>query len=340
MDLERLYLQMARMRAFELAIGGLWKRGLISGEMHLGTGEEAVIAGVLDHLTDGDSVSLDHRSTPALVGRRVDMTRIILELLGDPEGLCSGMGGHMHLFCPARLAASSGIVGSSVPLGAGFALATQHLRPGKVAVAFLGEGAMNQGMAMEALNLAAVWKLPLIVVCKDNRWSITTRSGSVTAGNLADRARLLGVPGVKVNGLRVEKVWGASEGPVARARAGEGPSFIHARCVHLDGHFLGDPVLRIYEDPIGQVKQMSGPLLGAAVKQPGAGWTTRAASLGGIGATLAGLGIDTYTRRDPVDLAGRQLEVETRVKLDEESRTEVNEAVANALEMLGAWPDA
>lgn len=338
MDREQLYLEMARMRAFELAIARLWRSGLISGELHLGTGEEAVIAGVLAHLEDGDSVALDHRSTPALVGRRVDMTSIILELLGDPRGLCGGMGGHMHLFCPARLAASSGIVGSSVPLGAGFALAAQHLRPGKVAVAFLGEGAMNQGMAMEALNLAAVWKLPLVVVCKDSRWSITTRSASVTAGRLTDRARSFGVPAKRVDGMRVDRVWRAAEGAVACARHGHGPSFIHARCVHLDGHFLGDPVLRIYQDPVAQTRQISGPLLCAALKKPGAGWASRLAGLGGIGRTLAGLGFDTYARRDPLALAGGRLDVQERVRLDEEARTEVNGATADALEAMEAWP--
>ena len=338
MELENLYRQMSRMRAFELALADLWRQGLISGEMHLGTGEEAVIAGVLAHLKEGDAMAVDHRSTPPLVGRGVDLTSLILEQLGSPEGLCAGMGGHMHLFSPEHLAASSGITGSSVPMAAGFALAAQHLRPARIAVAFLGEGSMNQGMALESLNLAAAWKLPLVVICKDNRWAITTRSASVTGGSMVARAKALGVPGARVNGLRVDKVYRAAERAVARARRGLGPSFIHARCIHLDGHFLNDPVLRLYTDPVGQTRQISGPLIKAMMKKPGAGRTKRLASLCGIGQTCVGLGLDTYARRDPLVVSRRLLGEEARQRIDEEARREVNTAVERALEIVKAGP--
>src|SRR4030042_416765 len=134
--------------------------------MHSGTGEEAIIAGVVTQLREGDAMALDHRGTAALLMRGVDPVLILRELLGRPDGLCGGMGGHMHLFSPAHLAASSGIVGAAGPAAVGFALANLHLRPGKVAVAFFGEGATNQGMLLESWNLAAAWKLPVLFVCK------------------------------------------------------------------------------------------------------------------------------------------------------------------------------
>ncbi len=188
-DLWALYPLMLRSRLFEEAIAKLWHEGLISGEMHLGTGEEAIIAGVVSQLRDGDAMALDHRGTAALLMRGLDPVPIIRELLGRPDGLCGGMGGHMHLFSKEHLAASSGIVGAAGPAAAGFGLAANHLRPGSVSVAFFGDGAMNQGMLMESMNLAAAWKLPVLFVCKDDGWAITTKSGEMTGGDLNERAR-------------------------------------------------------------------------------------------------------------------------------------------------------
>ncbi len=185
-------------------------RGLISGEMHLGTGEEAIIAGVVSQLRDGDAMALDHRGTAALLMRGLDPVPILRELLGRPDGLCGGMGGHMHLFSKEHLAASSGIVGAAGPVAAGFALAANHLRPGSISVAFFGEGAMNQGMLMESMNLASAWKLPVLFVCKDDGWAITTKSEEMTGGDLNERARGLGVPPVEADGLDVAAVWEAA----------------------------------------------------------------------------------------------------------------------------------
>ena len=155
-DLWKLYRMMLKLRRVEERVKSLWEAGLISGEMHLGTGEEAVIVGIVDHLLEGDALALDHRSTPALIARGVDPVLIFKELLGKSDGLCGGRGGHMHLFSPKHLAASSGIVGSAGPLAVGFALAEQLLRPKSITVAFFGEGALNQGMLLESLNLAVV----------------------------------------------------------------------------------------------------------------------------------------------------------------------------------------
>ncbi|TET50835.1 MAG: thiamine pyrophosphate-dependent dehydrogenase E1 component subunit alpha, partial [Anaerolineales bacterium] len=148
-DMWSQYARMYRCRLFEEVIAGLWRDGLISGEMHLGTGEEGIVVGVVSQLRPGDAMALDHRGTAALLVRGVDPVPILRELLGLPDGLCGGNGGHMHMFSKDHLSATSGIVGAEGPTAAGFALAAQHLRPDAIAVAFCGEGAMNQGMLME-----------------------------------------------------------------------------------------------------------------------------------------------------------------------------------------------
>lgn len=270
-DLPALYLLMIRSRLFELAVRELWTRGLISGEMHMSLGEEAIAAGIADHLGDGDALALDHRGTAPLVARGVDLRALLRELLGRPDGMCGGRGGHMHLFSRAHLAASSGIVGASGPLGAGLALSCGRLRPGRAAAAFFGDGAMNQGMLLESFNLAAAWKLPLVFVCKDNGWAITTRAGMVTAGTTEDRARGFGLPYEAVDGRDVEAVWNAAQTAFGRARSGGGPSFILARCGRPEGHFLGDQLVRLAKRPLREGRSSSTAIVRALLAKKGAG---------------------------------------------------------------------
>ena len=270
MDLWSLYTLMKKSRRFEETVAQLWKDGLISGEMHLGTGEEAIIAGVVSHLRPGDAMALDHRGTAAFLMRGIDPVLLLREMLGRPDGLCGGMGGHMHLFSKDHLAASSGIVGASGPAAVGFALAAQTLHPGAIAVAFFGEGAMNQGMLMESINLAAAWNLPLLFVCKDDGWAITTKPGESTGGMLGERVRGLGVRYIEVDGLDVKQVWQSAGQAVERLRSGNGPTFLHARCVHLEGHFLGLILLRILRDPFRELPAIVGPLIRSFLS-PGGG---------------------------------------------------------------------
>ncbi len=331
-DLWLLYRHMLRSRRFEQAVADLWRQGRISGEMHLGTGEEAVAVGVVAHLREGDALALDHRGTPPLVARGVDLVALLRELLGRPDGLCAGHGGHMHLFSPPHLAASSGIVGAAGPAAAGFALAAQLLRPGAVAVGFFGEGAMNAGMLLEALNLAAVWKLPALFVCKDNDWSIVTRSPAVTGGSLLARAQAFGLPAQEVDGLDVEAVWRAAGEAIARAREGGGPAFLLARCAHLEGHFLGDPLLRVVRRPLGrQVRQMAGPLVRAAARRGGASPAARVKGLRAVSALLAQAADEQYrSRRDPL------ARLRDRLKGDPAQLTELERAVAAEIEQVVA----
>ncbi len=265
-----LYRQMLRSRLLETAVARLWQAGDISGEMHLGTGEEAAVAGVVCQLTDGDALALDHRGTPPLVMRGLNLVALLREMLGLPGGLGGGQGGHMHLFSQEHLAASSGIVGAAGPMAVGFALANRQLRPGKIAVAFFGEGAMNQGMLLESLNLAVVWQLPVVFVCKDNGWAIATESALVRGGTLADRAKGFGLAPIAVDGWDVTAVWFVAQDVIARARLGEGPAFLHVHCAHLEGHFLGDPLLQMWRRPAQAMLPAAGPLARALLQGDGA----------------------------------------------------------------------
>ena len=281
-DMWTLYELMLRSRTFEEAVKQLWEAGLISGEMHLGTGEEAVCAAIVAQMQPGDALALDHRGTPPLLMRGIDPLMLLHEFMGNPGGLCSGMGGHMHLFSPEHLAASSGIVGASAPAAVGFALAAGILRPGTLAVAFFGEGAANQGMLLESLNLAAAWKLPVLFVCKDNRWEISTPAAAALSGQLSERARAFGLHALEVDGSDVEAMWKAASEGMKRARQSEGPTFLHTHCQHLDGHFLGDQLIRIARRPIREMLRITWPILSSLFSLKGASLPQRIHALTSI----------------------------------------------------------
>jgi pyruvate dehydrogenase E1 component alpha subunit len=331
---EDLYLAMCRIRFFEQAMRDLWDRGLVSGEMHLGIGEEAVAAGVVSHLHDGDALALDYRSTPPLVARGVDLEQLLLEVLGSPDGLCGGRAGHMHLMSVPHLAAASGIVGAPGPLVCGFGLAAQHAGDGRVAVAFFGDGAVNEGMTMEALNLAAVWRLPVLFVCKDNRWAVTTRSAALTGGGLARRLGAFGLPVVRVDGTDVEEVDRVSGRLLRRLRGGGPATVLLARCERAEGHFLGDPLVRL----AGAVDELAAevrPLVAQLGRQPGAALADRVAALASIGrrvATVGMAGVVRPRRGDPLLRAARRLPETVARAAERCAQAEVDAAVAAALE--------
>jgi hypothetical protein len=330
-----LYEQMLRSRLFEQAVARLWQEGRISGEMHLATGEEAIAAGTVGHLIDGDAMALDHRGTPPLLMRGVDPVLLLREFLGHPDGLCGGMGGHMHLFSPQHLAASSGIVGASGPAAAGFALAARLLRPGHIAVAFFGEGAMNEGMLMESLHLAAAWQLPVLFVCKDDGWSITVRSDSVTSGDLAGRAESLGVPARRVDGSDVRAVWRAAGEARERLRNRSGPAFIIASCTHLEGHMLGLKLVRVARHPLAEGLRVAGPLLISLLGRKGAPPGRRVEALRIVLSTIVeARRRDSDRRSDPLVRARRELETDRTRLLELESHLagEIATIVAQATE--------
>lgn len=332
-DHERAFSMMVAIRCFEELQRGLWLQGRIPGELHTGIGEEAIVAGVVMHLTAEDATAIDHRSTGPLIARGADPQRLLLEVMGSEDGISGGLAGHMHLLVPELRAVSDGIVGSSGPIAAGFALAAKRLRPGSVAVAFFGEGAANQGMLLESLNLAVAWNLPVLFVCKDNGWAITTPTRQVTGGDLVARARGFDLPADRVAGWRVDEVHRAAGAHLARARQGGGPGFLVARCQRPDGHFAGDPMLRILRDPVEQAKQLAGPLVRAAGATPGGGLGDRGRAAASLTGRLGMLGVQRgIRRRDPLVEARRHLPAAVADDIEDRVLAEIDATVSRALE--------
>jgi len=215
--------------------------GLVPGEMHLSAGQEPVAAGVCAHLRDDDAVTATHRPHHIAIAHGVDLDKMTAEIFGRQTGLGRGRGGHMHLFDPATHFSCSGIVAEGLPPATGHAFAFQRQGSDRVAVAFTGEGAANQGAFHESLNLAALWKLPVVFVIEDNEWAISvSRKASTAISSNADRAAAYGIPGQRIEDNDVEAVYTAAGNAVARARAGEGPTLLEVHTLRLWGHFEGD----------------------------------------------------------------------------------------------------
>jgi acetoin:2,6-dichlorophenolindophenol oxidoreductase subunit alpha len=330
-DLLETYRQMYRSRIFEEHVVQIWNDGLITGEMHTGIGEEAVNAGIVTQLIEGDALALDHRGTSPTIIRGVDPKKLLLEFMGQKQGLCSGMGGHMHIFSKSHLLASSGIVGSSGPAAAGFALAAKYLRPEKIAVAFFGEGAVNQGMMMESFNLASVLKLPVLFVCKDNDMAITTVSSSVTAGKLTSRVASFDMPAKEIDGTDVTMIWQTANEAISRARSGEGPSFLLIKCKRLHGHFLGDPLLRIVHKPFKELGKITPGLLKSTTRIKGVSLSERVESIKEVLSLLTRSIKSGYSEKDdPLSLLRKKLGDESREI--EAIEQEVNHEMDNVLE--------
>ncbi|MGH3438209.1 MAG: thiamine pyrophosphate-dependent dehydrogenase E1 component subunit alpha, partial [Sciscionella sp.] len=193
------------------------------------------------HLTADDAVTAPHRPHHVAIAHGVDLNAMTAEIFGRETGLGRGRGGHMHLFDPATHFSCSGIVAEGLPAALGQAFAFQRQGTDRVAVAFAGEGAANQGGFHESLNLAALWKLPVIFVIEDNDWGISVpRSASTCVPSNADRAAGYDMPGERVEDNSVEGVHAAASRAVQRARAGDGPSLIEVHTLRLWGHFEGD----------------------------------------------------------------------------------------------------
>ena len=227
------------MRRFEEVVGEAVASGEIHGEMHLGIGQEAVAAALGTLLRDGDAVVSTHRPHLHALAIGVDPVALLAELL-ERDGLCSGKGGHMHLFDAAKRFMCTGIVGASAPIAAGYALVARNARAGAVSVAVAGDGAMNQGAVLETLNLAALWRLPLVMLCEDNGYGISVPRERASAGRLCERGAAFGIPGSECDGTDPQAVAEALEGAFVRARAGDGPSIVVAHVYRFRGHYEGD----------------------------------------------------------------------------------------------------
>ncbi len=215
--------------------------GPVPGEMHLAAGQEPVAVGVITHLRPDDAVTAPHRPHHFAIAKGVDLRRMTAEIFGRSTGLSQGKGGHMHLFDPSVHFSCSGIVGAGFPPAVGAALAFQRKGSGGVAVAFAGEGAANQGTFHESLNLAALWKAPVIFVIEDNHYAISVPKAQSTAvADNSDRARSYGIPGVSLAGNDVLAISEAAAEAIARAREGQGPTLLEIETTRFYGHFQGD----------------------------------------------------------------------------------------------------
>jgi len=257
-----LYRTMLRIRAFEDAAeeasrGGVAVLGQtlaataspVRGPLHLSTGQEAVAAGVCANLARTDYLTSTHRGHGHTLAKGADPTRMMLELYGREGGLCGGRGGSMHIadFGVGMLGAN-GVVAAGLPIAVGAAHAIRIRGAAGIVACFFGDGAINRGPFGESLNWAQVWRLPVLFVCEDNRWSATTATGPLTAGDgAAARARAYGIDAVAVDGNDVEAVDAAAATLVAQVRGGGGPRFLHAITYRVKGHVSVDPAA--YRDP-------------------------------------------------------------------------------------------
>ncbi len=256
-----LYRMMVRIRAFEAAAeeasqGGVSAYGKssdgkanVKGPLHLSTGQEAVPTGVCAHLQPTDYLTSTHRGHGHTLAKGADLTRMMCELFGKATGFNGGKGGSMHIadFSVGMLGAN-GVVAAGLPIAAGAAHAQKVKGQGGITVCFFGDGAINRGPFLEALNWAKVYGLPVLFVCEDNRWSATTASAPMIAGDGASaRAQSLGIAATRVDGNDVEAVHAAAGELVASVRAGQGPRLLHAITYRVKGHVSVDPAP--YRDP-------------------------------------------------------------------------------------------
>jgi pyruvate dehydrogenase E1 component alpha subunit len=233
---------MVRIRVFEDTIRREFAKGDMPGFVHTYIGAEAVAVGVCRALDPMDPITSTHRGHGHCLAKGVEIEPMVAELFGRESGLCHGRGGSMHIadFSKAMLGANA-IVAGGVGLAVGAALSAQTLGDGRVAVAFFGDGATSQGVLHESMNLASIWKLPVVFVCENNGWAESTpASYAISVEDIALRAAGYSMPGVVVDGVDYIEVHAAAAQAVERARRGEGPSLIEAKLPRHGGHFVGD----------------------------------------------------------------------------------------------------
>ncbi len=241
--LKDAYRQMLVIRKFEEAIRDLYQAGKIRGSFHPCVGQEATAVGGCWALRQDDYMTCTYRGHGQAIAKGLSVRAAMAEMLGKVTGCSKGKGGSMHFTDPSvGLLGANAIVAAGVPHAAGAALASQLQKKDTIALAFFGEGAVNQGVFLESLNLAVIWKLPLILVCENNLYSEMTPSHETTSVvETHKRASSFGFESIQIDGNDIETVYGAVEQAVTRARAGGGPTYIEAMTYRLWGHMMGDP---------------------------------------------------------------------------------------------------
>ncbi len=237
----QMYQQMAKIRAFEEQANQLYLSAKMPGLTHMYSGQEAVAVGVCETLTREDYITSTHRGHGHCLAKGAKFKPMFAELLGKADGYCRGKGGSMHIADQesGNLGANA-IVGGSAGIATGAAMSAKMRGSDQIAVCFFGEGALGQGLFYEVMNMAQLWKLPVIYVCENNMYNEYTHYSETTAGQLASRAEAFDIPAVEVDGQDVREVYFAMQKLVARARDGEGPAFLLANTYRFHGHHVGD----------------------------------------------------------------------------------------------------
>jgi pyruvate dehydrogenase E1 component alpha subunit len=238
-----MFRKMVEIRFFEEKVFDLYAQNLVPGTIHLYAGEEAVAIGVCAALERDDYITSTHRGHGHCIAKGADLKRTMAEILGKETGYCKGKGGSMHIadFSIGMLGATA-VVGAGIPIAVGAGLSIKLRKTRQVVACFFGEGASNQGTFHEGINMASVWRLPVIFVCENNLYAMGTRQSRVmNIENIADRATAYGIPGVVVDGNDVLAVYEATVKAVERARKGEGPTLIECKTYRHKGHSRVDP---------------------------------------------------------------------------------------------------
>jgi len=237
-----IYQRMRLIREFEDRAAHLFAAGNLPGALHLYAGEEAIAVGVVALLTEQDHITSTHRGHGHCIAKGLEISAMMAELYGKASGTCKGKGGSMHIADVDKgMLGANGIVGAGGPLACGAGLTAKVKGTDQVSVCFFGDGAAEQGTIHESMNLASIWKLPVIFVCENNGYAQTTPACyHCAASNIVDRAKAYCMPGLEVDGTDVFAVYDAAAGAIARARRGDGPTLLECKASRYYGHFQGD----------------------------------------------------------------------------------------------------
>ncbi len=248
---------MIRIRKTELQLAAMFKLGKIPSAAHLYEGQEAIAAGICGPLRTDDCITSTHRGHGHCIAKGMALKHLIAEVSARKTGCCGGKGGTMHMFQPTiGIMGTIGIVGGGIPIAAGIGLALKLKGTDLVCVSFFSEGASNNGAFHESLNLASLWKLPVLFVCENNGYATSVSAKrSTPVPEIAVRAAGYGMPGVTVDGNRVDVVYEAADEAVTRARAGEGPTLIECMTYRIRGHFEGDDALYRNKDEVAEARR-------------------------------------------------------------------------------------
>lgn len=248
---------MLRIRKAELQLAVMFKRGKIPSGAHLYEGQEAIAAGVCANLRMDDCITSTHRGHGHCIAKGMDPKQMMAEVCGKATGCCGGKGGTMHMFDPRiGIMGTIGIVGGGIPIATGIGLASKLKGTDAVSVSFFGDGASNNGSFHESLNMAALWKLPVIFVCENNKYATSVSvQRSTPIENISDRAVGYGIAGVTIDGNKVDKVYDAAAESIDRARSGGGPTLIECKTYRIRGHFEGDDSLYRNKEEVEEARK-------------------------------------------------------------------------------------